>query len=98
MEPFTGMFRGLPLGRHISPSCLSIGFGWDSISDDYKVLTIGSSYEDGKLRRTWSKGFAYWFAENVFESDRISLVASFDMRMGGAKAGSGARFFCRAAE
>lgn len=44
------------------------------------------------------KGFAYWFAENVFESDRISLVASFDMRMGGAKAGSGARFFCRAAE
>ncbi|CAI9782112.1 unnamed protein product [Fraxinus pennsylvanica] len=109
-NPSSRMFKTLPLGRHTDPSCLSIGFGWDTISDDYKVVKIGSNYEDGKLRRTWSevwsanldswseveidqnfgllknscdvivKGFAYWFAEDGFESDRISLIASFDMR------------------
>lgn len=37
------MFKTLPLGRGLIT--YSIGFGWDSIADDYKVVKIDFDFD-----------------------------------------------------
>lgn len=60
-NPSTRLYKTLPLGSHTDPCGITIGFGWEAIDNDYKVVKIGFYYgEFAEWAEVWTANLDSW--------------------------------------